>query len=118
MLSIIKFYYADAAGDEQLAGQRLMSGAPKEMDDDACQGKWMWFEGLRLVGRDKTHAAMRILTIPWKCRCLFLEECYNRMLLDHDSISSTIMNSVAISDCFLQTTRPSQKLALANTFII
>ena len=44
MLSIIKFYYAYAAGDEQVAGQRLMSGAPKEMDDSACQCKWMWFD--------------------------------------------------------------------------
>jgi hypothetical protein len=31
-------------------------GAPMGMDDDACQFKWMWFDGLRPVGRDKTHA--------------------------------------------------------------
>jgi hypothetical protein len=30
MLSIIKFYYADAASEEQVAGQLLMSGAPKK----------------------------------------------------------------------------------------
>uniref|UniRef100_UPI00333FAE32 hypothetical protein n=1 Tax=Limnohabitans sp. TaxID=1907725 RepID=UPI00333FAE32 len=116
MLSIIKFYYADVAGDEQVAGQRLMSGAQMEMDDDACQCKWMWFDGLRLVGRDKTHAARRILTRPWKADA-FLEECYNRMVLDHDSISSTIMNSAAISDWFADKVAKSE-VSLAQTFVI
>ena len=41
-------------------------------------------------------------------RCLFLEECYNRMLLDHDSISSTIMNSNAISDWFADNVAKSE----------
>ena len=38
----------------------------------------------------------------------FLEECYNRTLLDHDSISSTIMNSVVISDWFADNVAKSE----------
>ena len=70
MLSIVKSYYADAAGDEQVAGQQVMSGAPMEMDGDDCQCKWMWFDGLRLVGRDKTHAARMIFEETMKGRCI------------------------------------------------
>ena len=95
-----------------------MSGAQMEMDDDACQCKWMWFDGLRRVGRDKTHAARRILTRPWKAYYASLEECYNRMLPDHDSISSTIMNSAAISDWFADNVAKSEVGIGKKTFVI
>ena len=85
----IKFYFSDAASDEQLAGHALM----EEAGDDAL------LPSLKLVGRDKTHASRRVLTRPWRADT-YLSDCYDTVLMNKDSIISIIRNSDEIADWF------------------
>lgn len=83
----IKFYFADAASDEQLAGHVLRE------DEDAI------LPSLKIVGRDKTHASRRVLTRPWRADP-YLSECYDAALMNKDSIISVITNSDEITEWF------------------
>ena len=85
------WFYADAAGDEQVAGEMLMA------DDD---GSGAMLPSLRLVGRDKTHAAARILKRPYKA-CPFMNEVYDKMLLNKDSVASLICNATGTIGAWL-----------------
>ena len=48
--------------------------------------------GLTLAGRDKTHAAARVLERPYKADD-YLEETFNRMVFNYDSIAAIIQNA-------------------------
>lgn len=81
--SNIFIFHADAAGDELVASEALME-TPEE-------GSAL-LPSLTLAGRDKTHAATRVLERPYKAdECL--EETFNRMVFNHDSIAAIIQNA-------------------------
>ena len=83
IINVIKIYCADAASDEQVAGEILMEPG---QDGQAL------LPSLGLLLRDKAHASRRIITRPYKADP-YLEEVYDMMLLNYDSVAAMICNA-------------------------
>ena len=124
---IIKFYFADAARDEQVAGSVLRDSSPGAHNSAPVPGPmlspmsmkhacgqynlYLWCiipficmpqlsnRGLKCVGRDRTHASRRILLCPYKA-CPYLNDTYDMFLNNYDSPISLIQNSHVFRDWF------------------
>jgi hypothetical protein len=91
---IIECFTADAASDEQLAGEMLRV-APPVRDDYPILGN------IIAVTRDRAHAARRITKRPWSADP-YLDDVMKRMVTSKFSITSLIQNSGVFQHWFHQ----------------
>ena len=95
--SIIAWWFTDAAYDECVAGEMLVSSAEARAA----------FPSLRVVGRERAHASRRILSRPQKAD-EFLDGAVNKFLWSHDSIASLIQHSSTVGDVWRSAQRENE----------
>ena len=95
----VVLWNADAAGDEQLAGQEARIWCPRADDVRPL------LPNLMFVHRDKAHAGRRVLQRPW-----FADEVLKSVHISSVTIFSVIQHSPTVKDWYQQAQRamPSQ----------
>ena len=97
----VQQFTSDSAADEQLCGQLLRE---KPTDPEALEGscKQMYriqLPNLKLVCRDRSHAAARILKRPWRASTR-LWDAFNTFVWSKQSICSLLHNSLTFRHWF------------------
>ena len=126
LFEITEVFNADAAADEQLAGQILESGNNRFLE--ACPGtcpallKAMdvnmatfseAFPNLKVINKDKPHAARRIVSRTWKCDRV-LDQIVKKVFMDTDGIVQQIHFSDVLRSMYAQNVRAMQFTPLWN----
>ena len=120
LFEITEVFNADAAADEQLAGQILESGNNRFLE--ACPGTCPAlleamdvnmatfsevFPNLKVINKDKPHAARRIVSRTWKCDRV-LDQIVKKVFMDTDGIVQQIHFSDVLRSMYAQNVRAMQ----------
>ena len=126
LFEITEVFNADAAADEQLAGQILESGNNRFLE--ACPGTCpalleamdvnmatfsQVFPNLKVINKDKPHAARRIVSRTWKCDRV-LDQIVKKVFMDTDGIVQQIHFSDVLRSMYAQNVRAMQFTPLWN----
>ena len=111
LFEITEVFNADAAADEQLAGQILESGNNRFLE--ACPGTCPALleamdvnmatfaevsPNLKVINKDKPHATRRIVSRTWKCDRV-LDQIAKKVFMDTDGTTDSFLRCVAVHVC-------------------
>ena len=126
LFEITEVFNADAAANEQLAGQILESGNNRFLE--ACPGTCPAlleamdvnmatfsevFPNLKVINKDKPQAARRIVSRTWKCDRV-LDQIVKKVFMDTDGIVQQIHFSDVLRSMYAQNVRAMQFTPLWN----